>query len=127
MLDLQLVVLIFSNLRDQIADEPKLSGFALAATELLNQAEGLLRGERDLAQIEALGTVPTGARLPVIPSESLAIALRMTFDRLPSHSHDEEERLAKAYRRLLRNAAVSVLFAVFEQYPQVIPKDRTVP
>ena len=124
MLDLKLVVQIFSNLRDQIAHEPKLSGFASAARELLNQAEGLVRGERDLVQIEALGTVPTGPGLPVIPNESLAIALRMTFDRLPSHSDDEEESLAKAYRRLLRNAAVSVLFAVSEQYPQVIPKDR---
>ena len=127
MLDLHLVVHIFSNLRDQVAQEPKLSGFAPAAKELLNQAEGLVRGERDLPQIEALGTVPTGAGLPVIPNESVAIALRMTFDRLPSHSDDEEERLAKAYRRLLRNAAVSVLFAIFEQYPQVIPKDRASP
>jgi len=123
MLDLQLVVHIFSNLRDQVAQEPKLSGFAPAAKELLNQVEGLVRGERELAQIEALGTVPTGPDLPMIPNESLAIALRMTFDRLPSHSDDEEELLAKAYRRLLRNAAVSVLFAIFEQYPQVIPKE----
>jgi hypothetical protein len=127
MLDLHLVVLIFSNLRDQIAHEPKLSGFAPAATELLIQAESLVRGERDLAQIESLGRVPTGPDLPVIPNENLATTLRTTFDRLPSHGDDEAELLARAYRRLLRNAAVSVLFAVFEQYPQVIPKDPARP
>ena len=123
MLDLPAISVIFSDLGELIRHEPKLSGFAPAATELSIQAEGLVRGERDLPRIDELDRVPTGPNLPVIPNENLAIALRRTFDRLPSYGDDEEELLAKAYRRLLRNAAVSVLFAIFEQYPQVIPKD----
>lgn len=123
MLDLQLVLVIFRNLHAHIASEPMLSGFAPAAKELLIQAEGLVRGERSLQQIESLSGVATGADLPVIPNEKLAVALRATFDRLPPHADDEDPLLARAYRRLLRNAAVSVLFAVFEQYPQVIPKE----
>lgn len=121
MLDRQMVLTIFSDLRSLVANEPQLSGFVPAAKELVMQAEALARGEQHIPLIESLGRVPVGPDLPEIPNEKIARALRTTFDRLPSHGPDEDEGLAAAYRTLLRNAAVSVLFAIFEQFPQIIP------
>ena len=123
MLDLKLVLMIFSSLRELVVNETKLSDFLPAATELLSQAEHLARGGRSVARIESVVGVPIRRKLPVIPDESLALAIREVFDRFPSYGDDEEEQLANAYRMLLRNAAVAVLFAVYEQYPHIIPKN----
>jgi hypothetical protein len=121
-LELRDVIDILQALCDLTRAEPGLSAFRPAADAVLAQAEGIARGELDVPLFKAGGAVPVGRDVPIIPSQDLARALRVTFDRLPSIDTKGDERLARAYATLLRNAHVSILHAIFKQFPEILPK-----
>jgi hypothetical protein len=122
MSDIHDVIQILEALRKLVGDEPALSAFIPAADAVLNQANALAKGDRDIPMFDAAGSVPMGRNVPTIPTRDLAIALRKTFDDLPTIETGGDERLTRAYARLLRNAHVSILHAVFKQYPDILPK-----
>jgi hypothetical protein len=113
---------ILDSLRQLIADDPELLAFAPAADAVLGQAQAIARGELDIPAFEVAGSIPIGRNVPKIPTRNHAVALRVTFDRLPSIETHGDERLAYAYATLLRNAYISVLHAIFTQYPDVLPR-----
>jgi len=77
MLNLDLVVAIFSELNALIQREPQLAAFGPAANNLVLQARAIAAGATEIPQIEAGGDVPTGPDLPTIANEALAKALRV--------------------------------------------------
>jgi hypothetical protein len=122
MSDIYDVIDILSALRDLVGTEPGLSSFIPAADAVLEQAEAIARGEVDIPLLRITDNVPIGRNVPNIPTQDLARALRVTFDKLPSIDDKGDRQLAKAYATLLRNAEVSILHAIFTQYPEILPK-----
>lgn len=122
MADIHDAIEILKSLRELVVTEPALSAFIPAVDAVLSQAEAIARGDRDIPLFDAKGSVPIGRSVPKIPTVDLATALRTTFDRLPSIDTQGDERLTRAYATLLRNAHVSILHAIFQQYPEILPK-----
>jgi hypothetical protein len=122
MSDIHDVIGILKSLRSLVGAEPGLSPFIPAADAVLRQAEAISRGELDVPLFKATDSVPMGRNVPSIPTEELARALRVTFDELPSIDDGGDPQLARAYATLLRNAHVSILHAIFKQYPEILPK-----
>jgi hypothetical protein len=120
MSDIHDVIQILESLQRLVTNEPALSPFIPAADALLNQAAAIERGDRDIPLFPSSDGVPIGKNVPPIPTKDLAIAIRATFDALPSIEGDAQ--LSRAYARLLRNAHVSVLHGIFQQYPEILPK-----
>jgi hypothetical protein len=121
MSDIHDVIDILSALRQLVVAESALAGFIPAADALLEHARTIADGSRVILLFDGSNGVPINKQVPRIPTRELAIALRATFDQLPTIAGDDDPQLKMAYAALLRNAHASILSAIFQQYPEVLP------
>jgi hypothetical protein len=121
MMDLHEMYERFSELRIFVASEPRLAAFAPAAHELQRQAASIVTGERAVPPFQDEGEIPIGRNVPLLSDEDVARALLKELAKIPSFEPDEDPLLALAYGTLLRNVTVSMMRAIFAQYPHIVP------
>ena len=116
MIDLSAAAAAFAELHALIAREPGLAELAEAAAELREQSQRLARGDW------AIGTLSCRTRVGSIPTLELAEEIQEVVSHVPSIDGDEPPELKRAVVRLHGNLVDAVQFAVFAQYPDVVPR-----
>jgi hypothetical protein len=112
----------FRDLLDLVANDHELVEFAPAARELYRQVRVLHRGGREIPKFSKDGPIRIKPNVPALPNAGAASRLLAKIERLPGPFPGvDEPEFVRAYARVLRNMVVSMMSAIFAQYPEIIP------
>jgi hypothetical protein len=113
----------FRDLLVSVESEPGLAAFSPAARELYRQVRLLQGGERKIDNFSTRGPIQIKDDVPALPNREAAELLLRGIARLPGVIPGEDDpSFIRAYATILRNMTVSMMHAIFKQYPEIVPK-----